>query len=264
MLVALAVYPNVAVVYQSWWQGIVNPFKPDLVERVPQVIFTASKAEVANSNWALRMYESPSFPAIIEYTDQIGVPKDPLLSIRLERTEVPAGEDVTFLVTKTSRILGFTGLYVFIVDPFGIVRGAFPHGETQGTPHDPYSEISADVRDSMQNGRVAFTFRIPPTTLSIGKWVTYILGAPSTNWAAFVTWTAASFMVQPQGNTYISLLQDVMILFGTPLTVYRLVISESFTAALRRIWQTSLRKDWPLLLGIGLMAGYLILKYLFH
>jgi len=98
-------------------------------------------------------------------------------------------------------------------DPRGIVRGAFPDGKIPATPGPAPVYPYLGYFKTMQEGRLAFTFRIPQDSLSVGDWTIFAVGTgyvPSAPIGPFIAWNAITFKaVEPPRveRTIVSILE---------------------------------------------------------
>lgn len=224
----------------------------------------------------VQKYMLPGLSAIYQVVDSIPSPQSIILSVRLERDEVTIGNNVTFLIaiTFTRAIADIPdmkrelALYVFLSDPRGIVRGAFPDGKIPATlgygPAPVYPYLS--YFKTMQEGRLAFTFRIPQDSLSVGDWTIFALGTgyvPSAPIGPFIAWNAITFKaVEPPRveRTVVSIIEAFRS-FGIFLGVYGFV-SNYFNSLVAGL--AALRKNSWFVLGVTLIVIYIVLVFVFQ
>jgi hypothetical protein len=204
----------------------------------------------------------PGLSAIYEIIES--VPRDTQLSVSLEEDVVTVGGNVTFLVKiPAGKDLD---VYLFLTDPRGIVRGAFPDGQIPNIAADVYPRISEEEHRAMNRGSLAYTFRIPQDPLSPGKWTIFVLVTHSLPGAArsFIAWNVATFnAVEPSMSQ--SAIVSALGSLGILLTVYRVVlgillfkpITAGLAAGVRIVW-----KEKFFVLGLILIAVYVVLKSL--
>jgi hypothetical protein len=272
VLVALVAFviltPNLVTIVQQVWQTYVQPpaFGYDYKVSVPQCSGVA-EGDMQGYH-GVQKYKLPGLSVIYQIVDSIPSPQNILLSIKLERDQVTIGNNVTFLITIT-----FTraedrrelALYVFLSDPRGIVRGAFPDGKIPTPmPAPVYPYLS--YYNIMQQGRLAFTFRIPQDSLSVGDWTIFALGTgylPVAPIGPFIAWNAITFKAAepPRVEHAMTPILDTLRSFGIFFAVYGFVNNyfENLVAGLK-----TLRKNWAFLIGLCLIIGYIALALVFQ
>jgi hypothetical protein len=116
---------------QAEWKSYLTPFSYDLKVPIPLAPSSLATAQVYPPYGGIQTYQLPGLSAIDEDIKQVPIPSDVSLSIHLERNEVPVGDNVTLTVSIswTKKAYADVGLYVFVIDPQKIVRGAFPNGK---------------------------------------------------------------------------------------------------------------------------------------
>jgi hypothetical protein len=255
ILAFLILIPDVITTIQAYVSPPL-PFTYDLKVAIPR----SSGLIVTNLSGYQRI-KYPGLSAIYEIIESVPLPQKAELSISPEGDVVTIGENVTFLVKIwADRDLD---LYIFLTDPRGIVRGAFPDGQIPNMVAEPYPRISEEEHGAMNRGTLAFTFRIPQDALSPGKWTIFVLATDSLPGAprSFIAWNATTFnAVEPstsQSASVGALLGGVGSL-GIFLTVYRIVyvLFEPIAAGFNTVW-----RERFFLLGLVLIAVYVVLKY---
>lgn len=260
--------PNLVTVVQEVWQYIQPPvLSYDYKASVPQCSGIAEGD--MNGYQGVQKYKLPALSLIYQMVDSIPTPQNILLSIKLERDQVTIGNNVTFLVTTialtTAEYTPDLALYVFLSDPRGIVRGAFPYGKI--APNSTLLEYPyLGYYKTMQQGRLAFTFRIPQDSLSVGDWTIFVLGAtyiamtPSSN---FLAWNATTFKATepPTFGQIIARVVDSFKSFGVAFSAYAFV--SNYFESLSTGWRTLCKNKW-FLFGIALVVIYAVITFVFQ
>ncbi len=261
VLVFLVLTPNFVTTVQDRWQAYVNPPPPftyDLKVAIPQ---SSGLIVIYLPDYQKAKY--PGLPAIYEILESVPSPQKAELSISPETEEITLGGNVTFVVkTRGDTDLD---LYIFLTDPRGIVRGAYPDGQIPGVVAQPYPRVSEDERNAMNRGTLAFTFRIPQDALSPGKWTMFALATDSFPGAprSFIAWNAATFSaVEPsidQPDFALVFIGDLLRSLGILVIVYRIVCVsfEPLAVVLKALWG-----DRYFIAGLVIIAIYLVLTYL--
>jgi len=214
----------------------------------------------------VQKYRLPGLSAIYQIVGSIHSPQSIILSIKLDKDQVTIGDNVTFLIAMNfmrAEERRELDLYVFSSDPRGIVRGAFPDGRipTMAAPVYPYLAYY----DIMQQGRLAFTFRIPQDSLSVGDWTIFALAAECLPGAsrAFVAWNAVTFKAAepPRVEHAMTPILETLRSLGIFFAVYGFVNNyfENLVAGLK-----TLRRNWAFLIGLCLIIGYIVLAFVFQ
>jgi hypothetical protein len=259
--------PNLVAIVQQVWQTYVQPpaFGYDYEVSVPQCSGIAEGDMYGYQG--VQKYKLPGLSVIYQFVDSIPSQQNILLPIKLERDQVTIGNNVTFLVAITFARAEDTrdlALYVFLSDPRGIVRGAFPDGKiapnsTLGYPYLSYYK-------TMQQGRLAFTFRIPQDSLSVGDWTIFVLGAeyiPTAPSRYFLAWNAVTFRAAepPRVEQNITSVLESFKSFGIAFSAYAFVSNyfKSLSAGF-----STLRKNKWFVLGIALIVIYAVFAFVFQ
>lgn len=256
----LILIPDVATTIQAYVSAPA-PFTYDLKVAIP---LSSGLYVIPLPNYQQIKY--PGLSAIYEIIES--VPQDTQLSVSPEKDVVTVGGNVTFLVKiPAGKDLD---VYLFLTDPRGIVRGAFPDGQIPNMGADVYPRISDEEHRAMNRGSLAYTFRIPQDALSPGKWTIFVLTTDSIPGASrsFIAWNVATFnAIEPSTNQSAidSTIVSVLGSLGILLTVYRVVlgillfkpITAELAAGLRIVW-----KEKFFVSGLILIAVYVVLKSL--
>jgi len=273
IMIFVVLTPNLVPIVQQAWQTYVLPptFVYDQKVSIPQ---SSGLVEGDMEGYqGLQKYELPGLSQIYRLVDSVQSPQSAVLSIRLERDSVTVGDNVTFVVVITfakPEDRQQLGLCVFLSDPRGIVRGAFPDGkipgQSVGSPMYSASYPYLSYIMTMQEGRLAFTFRIPQDSLSVGDWTIFVLGtdySPNFPIGPFIAWNAVTFKVTepPRVEQTIGPTLELVRSLGIFFAAYGFVNKyfESLAAGAK-----TLRENWALLLGLLLIVSYVALAFLFQ
>jgi len=189
---------------------------------------------------------------------------------------VDGGSNATFSLKPSTPLNSSTfynlDLHVFLISPTGVLVATFPPKdalvETQagtnavGFKNPSYSPKETQVINALASGTPRFTYPIPASDASVGVWKVYAFLVSSSSFQIAVqpiAVGAASFEV-PQPSSLPAPLQ-------TTWNVFQFLASWAFIAGIAKFaidkypgdW---VRKNWPLVLGVILMAIYLTLRLL--
>jgi hypothetical protein len=193
------------------------------------------------------------------YYDLNSVPKDSdKFRIEMSRNEtVFLGSNITIIPwltdPKSHTIAAWKVPLVFLVDPEGEVRAAYPPGNIPFGTTISYPALSSEVTDALNNGRLAFTFKVPSEPNSLGTWMIvvlyadYVPGAPSTSIIAGTkTWFEVTKAPKPLAESPIDLLRVVLSMWVAPFTTMFAILSTEETKRLAVL----LARNWVFIAGI--------------
>jgi hypothetical protein len=186
-------------------------------------------------------------------------------SILVDET-VPLGTNITIVPSLIDKNIGsraaFVVPFVFLVDPQGNVRASYPWKDVPvGFGRVPEG-LASEILDAINDGRLAFTHRIPSEQSSLGRWTVVVLWTDHASGVAmpFMAGGKASFKAEVPTTLWespIEFARTILLMWTGPfLAVYGLLSKEET----RRVaWV--LAKNWIFMIGIVVMAIAFYLSY---
>lgn len=191
---------------------------------------------------------------------------DPTVAVR--STSLNPGQNITFVVkpstTLTQAQLSSMYLYVFVVDPEGLVVVTSPQATTltigtsngQPTYYLQANAFYSTLANGAQGG-VYFEWKTPNNNLSVGTWMVYAFTLNNQN-PPDAVWGATAFSVQVSAVQSIGSLPTFLAWLGSFAGIY-----QAETSAINSYRKVAAHRKWLWDNGLWFVAAAAVLAFLY-